>query len=131
MNHAVFAGCKFYKRAEVHYSYNLTDKFVANFRIFCNSQNDILSFLRHDLVSRCDKHHTVVGNIDFNTRLLDNLIDRLSAASDNFSYLFGINREGNNLGRILGKLSSRLVDNFHHLTENIHSALLGLLQRSS
>ena len=70
----------------------------------------------------------VLGNIDINTCLVDDLVDRLSSRSDNDSDFIRVNSHRDAARSPLAEFCSRLWDLLEHDVHDVHSAVMSLLK---
>ena len=134
MNHTVFSGSEFAECADLRkYSYNRRNKHIADFGVSRYRHNHRFGFFRHREVFAVGRYAnlTVIVDVDLNARLVDNLVNSLSAAADDVFDFIGVDIERNNLGSVLGKIRVRSGNTLEHFTEYEMSALVSLLDRLS
>ena len=129
VNHAVLSGRKLDKCTEIHNPNHFSGKLVAYFWLLDNRHDYAFGLVRHFLIVGGYEHRAVVGNIDFYACFLYNLVDYLSAASDNLSDFVGVDCKRNNFWSISGKLGLGLRQNLRHFVKNKHSSFFRLFQR--
>ena len=95
VNHTVFAGCKVDGRAELSFVvfHNFGDfafVHVAHFNVANDVLDDGARFADCGVVAGSDKDCAFVVDVDLHAGVLDDLVDGLSARTDNVADLIGI-----------------------------------------
>ena len=120
---------------EVHESTkvdNLHDLAVIDhtfFRLGNDGVNPVLCRLDRGAVGGCDIDHTVIVDVDLCAGLFDDLADHLATGTDDFADLVGRYGHDFNARGVFAKLFAALGDGFGHLAQDMHPAVLGLIQR--
>ena len=104
VNHSVLAGGKVYACAKLSLVvlHNLGDDTlvnVADLYVTDNGFDDGTCLFDCGVVVGRYKHGTLVVDVNFNTRIFDNLIDCLSTLADYIAELVGVNGEGHDFRR--------------------------------
>ena len=131
MDHAVLAGSELNERAHRgENTHNAPDEHIAHLGIAHDALDDRLCALRRlGIAVGSDADRAVLLDVDLGARFGNDGVDDLPLLAHNVANLLGIDPEGNDAGRILGKLGRNFGNAFQHFAENELSALVRLLDR--
>ena len=129
MHHAVLARQQLDKHAEVHHADDLARVNLADFDILGNAFDDAARLRGGSLVRRRDIHAAVVVDVDLHARLVDDLVDHLSARSNNLADLIRVDGKADDLRRVSAQVLARLRQHLEHLAEDEQAAVQRLRQR--
>ena len=122
MNHTILVRCQLHKCAEVHNSDNLALHDGARFDVCHDALDNLNRACNHLLIGSAYGYASVVGNVDLNAGLLDNLIDYLTLLADNITDLLRIDGDLLDLRSVLANLCARLCDCLcHNLVKDVDS----------
>ena len=130
MDKTFLARQDFYKSAELHKTGDTAEIRLADFDFLHERLDHRFCLLGSCLIFGSDIYAAVLFDVEFRTGFRDDLIEGLSAAADDDTDLVDRDRERNDLRCILGKMFCRLIDAFCHLTQDIETAFMRLLQCS-
>ena len=100
---------------EVHDTGNLSEVNLTNLNLAHNLTDDGNSLIRSLYAGSTDTNGAVFFDINLNAGILNNLLDNLSARSNDIADLISLNLDSSYTWRIWTKLSSRLGDALEHL----------------
>ena len=124
MNHAFLARCKLKECAKFFNADNFADIDLAFFKLRSDHLNHFDSLVNAFFFNATDCHSTIIGNINLNTRLINNLVDDLTLGADNITNLLRINHNLLNLRCIFTNFLTWFSNGWsQHFIDNIFSRL--------
>ena len=100
MYHPVLVGGQLNECAEVHDTDHLALKYHAGFYVCNDSGNDGDCLVNHGLIRTAYVYGSIIGNVNLDTGLFNNLIDDLALLSYHIANLLRINGNLLNLGGV-------------------------------
>jgi len=129
VNHTFLTGSKFNESSDRNDLCNLTLVDSADLGLEYDALDDLLSSESAVAVDRGDEYATVVLDIDLSAGISDDLLNNLTARTDNFSDLIGMDVHGDHLGSVRRYLVARTGDSLENvLVDDVVSTLMSNLE---
>ncbi len=128
MEHTVLAGGELNECAKVHDAHDFAQIYIPDLDILGDAFDDAACLGSGGFIGRGDVHAAVVLNVDLHAGLGNDLVDHLSAGSNDLANLFRIDGEADNLGRVLAQMLSGLCQRLQHDLQDVEPSVISLLQ---
>ena len=128
MHQTILARQDVNKGTEVHDALNTTAVDSANFDFRSDFHHPLHRSIGRFLIVGIDLHVAIVIQIDGSTSLVTDGADSGTALADNIADLLRVDLDGRDARRTTGKLFARCGDNLGHLTQDVQTCCIGLVQ---
>ena len=130
MHQTILARQDVNKGTEVHDALNATAVDSAYFDFRSDFHHPLHRSIGRILIVGIDLHVAIVIQIDGSTGLVTDGADSGTALADNVADLLRVDLDGRDARRAAGKLFARRRDNLGHLTQDVQTCCIGLIQRN-